>query len=156
MSVLGLLLAFGGLGFLCWLLFTLAIYALPVFVGSTVGAAAFKSGAGYGGAFVLALAAGTAFLALGKYAFASIRSPLVRGAIGFVYAFPAAVAGYESAYALASVGLASNVWCVVIAGAGALAVGIAAWCRLSGAAVLPIERARPLATPDPAGAPRGA
>lgn len=37
MLALGVALNFIGLGFFCWVLFTLAIYALPFFVGMTVG-----------------------------------------------------------------------------------------------------------------------
>jgi len=142
MPVLGLLLALGGLGFLCWLPFTLAIYALPVFVGLSVAAVAFKSGAGYGGACIIALVAGTATLALGRVVFASLRSPAMRGVIGLAYALPAAVAGYEATHALAGVGLASEGLRAVLAGAGGLAVGVAAWCRLSGFVVAPPEPSR--------------
>ncbi len=152
MPVLGLALAFGGLGLLCWLLFTLALYALPAFVGLSIAAAAFKGGAGYGGACVLALAAGAATLALGRFAFASVRSPAIRSVIGLAYVLPAAIAGYEVAHALAGVGLASDNWRVVLAVAGGLAVGVAAWLRLSEAEVAPTEPARPLARPNTAGA----
>jgi hypothetical protein len=31
MIIIGIVLSFVGLGFLCWLLFTLAVYALPLF-----------------------------------------------------------------------------------------------------------------------------
>ena len=37
MLVIGLVLSVSGLGFLCWLLFTLAVYALPFFAGLTAG-----------------------------------------------------------------------------------------------------------------------
>ena len=35
-----------GIGLFCWLIFTLAVYALPFFVGMTVGMMALHSGAG--------------------------------------------------------------------------------------------------------------
>lgn len=46
MLALGLILSFFGISLMCWLIFTLAIYALPFFVGLTAGMAAFRSGAG--------------------------------------------------------------------------------------------------------------
>ena len=53
--LIGLVLGFLGLGFLCWLLFTLAVYALPFFAGMTAGLAAFHSGAGVIGAFIVGI-----------------------------------------------------------------------------------------------------
>ena len=37
MIAIGLILSVFGVGFLCWLLFTLAVYALPTFAGITAG-----------------------------------------------------------------------------------------------------------------------
>jgi hypothetical protein len=50
MLVIGLILSMFGIGLFCWLIFTLAVYALPFFVGLTAGMAAFHSGAGVIGA----------------------------------------------------------------------------------------------------------
>ena len=52
MVVIGLILIVFGVGFLCWLLFMLAVYVLPFFVGMTAGLAAYHSGAGVLGALV--------------------------------------------------------------------------------------------------------
>ena len=46
MLALGLVLNTVGIGLFCWLIFTLAVYALPFLVGLTAGMAAFHSGAG--------------------------------------------------------------------------------------------------------------
>ena len=53
MIVIGLIVSAFGIGFLCWLLFTLAVYALPLFAGMTAGLAAYHSGAGVLGALVV-------------------------------------------------------------------------------------------------------
>jgi hypothetical protein len=156
MTILGLALTFGGLGFLCWLLFALAIYALPVFVGLTVGAAALKSGAGYGGALILALAAGTLTFALGKFAFATSRAPVFRCLIGCLFALPAAIAGYQASAALARLSLQSGAWGVAFGCTGALAVGVTAWLRLSGGGDTPLHPARSAQSPQPAVAARAA
>ena len=53
MIVIGLILSVFGVGFLCWLLFMLAVYALPFFAGMTAGLAAYHSGSGVLGALVV-------------------------------------------------------------------------------------------------------
>ena len=132
MSLFGLILTVSGLGFLSWLLFTLATYALPVFVGLEIGVAVFHSGAGYFGAFVVALAAGSATFMLGKFAFSRARSPFIRAAIGLLFSVPAALIGYYATLDLARIGTPSEAWCVALAVVGAVVVGATAWCRITG------------------------
>jgi high-affinity Fe2+/Pb2+ permease len=60
MLVIGLVLSVAGIGFLCWLLFTLAVYALPFFAGLTAGLAAFHSGSGVIGALIVGVLVGGA------------------------------------------------------------------------------------------------
>src|SRR5579859_2825108 len=91
--ILGLILSVFGIGFFCWLLFTLAVYALPFFAGMTAGLAAYHSGSGALGALVVGVLAGGATWAIGQIAFATIRSPLIRAVIALLFAAPAAVAG---------------------------------------------------------------
>ena len=131
MSLIGILLALGGLGFLCWLLFTLAIYAFPFFCSLWGGLAAYHSGAGFVGAFMLALIAGVVVFVLGQFAFATARSPLLRVSIALLYAAPALVAGYQATLVLARIGTPSETWCQVFAVAGAIAVGATAGVRLT-------------------------
>src|SRR5258707_10778094 len=66
MIVIGIILSFVSLGFLCWLLFALAVHALPVFVGLAAGVAAYHSGSGEFGAFLVGLIAGAFTLAAGQ------------------------------------------------------------------------------------------
>ena len=61
---LSALLSVVGLGFLCWLLFSLAVYALPFFVTVRVGYYAFENGAGPIGAIAVALFVGVVALIL--------------------------------------------------------------------------------------------
>jgi hypothetical protein len=131
MSFIGILLALGGLGFLCWLLFTLAIYAFPFFCSLWVGLVAFHSGAGIVGAFVFALIAGVVVFAFGHFAFATARSPILRLVIASLYTAPALVAGYQATLGLARIGTPSEAWCQFFAFAGAIAVGATAWVRLT-------------------------
>jgi hypothetical protein len=73
MLVLGPLLVLAAIGFFCWLLFTLAAFALPFFVGLTVGMWAFHTGAGALGGIIVGVVAGGATFGLGQIAMASFR-----------------------------------------------------------------------------------
>jgi hypothetical protein len=131
MIILGIVLIIAGISFLCLLLFTLAVYALPFFAGLTAGLAAYHSGAGVVGAIIVAVLAGIATFALAQVAFARARRPLVRAAIGLLYAAPAAIAGYEATLGLARIAIPSEGWRQSIAGVGALLVAGWAWARLA-------------------------
>jgi len=131
MMFLGSMLTVFGIGFVCWLLFTLAIYALPFFAGLTAGLAAIHSGAGVVGAIIVAVLTGGATLVLGQMAFAMVRSPLVRAAIGLAYAVPATVAGYHATLGLATIGVPSETWRAAFAMVGAVVIGGTAWARMS-------------------------
>jgi hypothetical protein len=131
MIIIGIVLSFVGLGFLCWLLFTLAVQALPFFVGVTVGFAAYHGGAGEIGAILVGLIAGAVTLAAGQIAIATLRSPLIRTAIALLFAIPAAVAGYHAALGLAQIGVPAEVWQKTFAVIGAIAVGSTAWARMA-------------------------
>jgi len=131
MIILGIVLAITGIGFLCWLLFTLAVYALPIFAGLTAGLAAYHSGAGVVGAIIVAIFAGGATFAVAQVAFARARRPLVRAAIGLLYSAPAAIAGYEATLGLARITIPSEGWRQTIAVVGALLVAGSAWARLA-------------------------
>ena len=96
--------ASSGSGFFCWLLFNLAVYALPFFAGLTAGLAAYHSGAGgVGGILVGFFFAGvTVLLALGQVRIC--RCPLAphscREGIALMFAAPATVAGYHATLGL--------------------------------------------------------
>src|ERR1700677_2401326 len=110
MILVGLALSLFGVGFLCWLLFTLAVYATPFFVGVTAALAAFNYEAGVIGALVVGLAASVVTLVACRIAFAVAKSPAVRGAIAIVLAAPAAVAGFHATLGFAQIGVSSEIW----------------------------------------------
>jgi hypothetical protein len=141
MLIVGLVLSVFGIGFFCWLLFILAVYALPFVAGLTAGLAAYHSGAGIPGAIIVAIIAGGITLTIGQIAFATIRSPLIRAAIGLIYAVPAAIAGYNGTLGFAQMGIPSEGWRVTFAVIGAVAVGGTAWARMA-LFVLPDEGRR--------------
>lgn len=120
-----------GLGFLCWLLFSLAVYALPFFAAMTAGMWAYGTGAGVLGAFAVGLLAGVATLVLGQFLFGAVRSTIVRLALALAFAAPAAIAGYHAVLGLSAIGVQSEAWRQVFAVVGAAIVGFTAAARLT-------------------------
>ena len=124
------ILSIAGLGFVCWFVFNLAVYALPFFAGMTAGLAAYHHGAGPLGAVMVGLCAGAATLVFGQFLFAHFRSPLFRIALAAVFAIPAAIAGYHLVHALSGIGGTTETWRHVFSYAGGLVVGGVAWMRM--------------------------
>jgi hypothetical protein len=113
-----------GLGAMCWMLFTLAVYALPVWLATMSGL--YLHGAGFG-----TLAALCGGILVGQVAFAKLRSVPLRLAIGFVYAAPAAFAGFHATAGLARVTGANEGPALVLAVLGAAIIGGTAWVRVA-------------------------
>lgn len=134
MIVLGTLLSIVTIGFFCWLLFTLAVFALPLFAGVSAGAWANNTGAGWLGAIIVgALAAGLT-LGLGQLLLSAVRPIWAKLAIALVFVAPAAVAGYHATHGIAKHTMPSQTWQIVFSIVGALAVGITAFLRVAGVA----------------------
>ena len=131
MLALGLLLNTVGLGLFCWLIFTLAVYALPFFVATSAGIWAYHTGAGLLGTPLVAVAAGGVTLAIAQIAFAMTRSLILRAVIAALFALPAAFAGYHVALAMAQIGMPSLAWQETFACLGAVFIGGTAWTRLT-------------------------
>lgn len=144
MLALGLVLNTVGIGLFCWLIFALAVYALPFFVAVSLGMMAFQSGAGIVGALLVGMASGALTLAIGQVAVAVSRSLALRIAIATAFAVPAAVAGYHVVFALSQIGVPSLAWREAFACLGAVCIGGTAWTRLT-----VFAETRPL---EPAGA----
>lgn len=138
MIIVGILLNVVGLGVICWALFTLAIHALPFFVGMIAGIYTYQAGTGPFGAIVVGFVAGGFTLVVGRYAFSVVRSPVTRVVIGLLFALPAARAGYDATLDLAHLGVPSGWWQEAFAIFGAIVVGCTAWARVS----IPTEPAR--------------
>ena len=134
MIILGPALVIVGIGFLCWLLFTLAVFALPVYVGLTVGIWAIHTGAGALGGISAGLVAGGATFGIGQLALAFAPWVWLRLLIMLVYAVPATVAGYSATHGIAQMAMPSPTWQAIFAVIGAFAVGVTACTRITGAA----------------------
>jgi hypothetical protein len=138
---IGLVLSALGLGGLCFLLVRSTIYALPVFAGVVAGFWANGTGAGPIGAIgVAVIVAGATFGAF-QVAFGLARNAAARVLIAFVFAAPAAYAGYHVVLTLARYGVPSEIWRHVFAVGGATIIGIMAILRLFDS--LDAQKARP-------------
>lgn len=122
------------IGFFCWLLFTLAIFALPFFVSLTLGSFALHSGAGVPGAILIGLMTGVATFLFGQLALAFAPWAWLRWLIILIYAAPAAVAGYNATHGITQLAMPSPTWQTVFSVIGAIAVGMTAIFRLTGVA----------------------
>lgn len=140
--IIAILLAIAAVVFMLWLLFTLAVYALPLFAGVSAGLWAYGAGAGPLGAIGLGLLAGVATLLIGQLLFMTVRSPIIRLAVALAFAAPAAVAGYHAVFGLAGLSGAAVGWREVFAWTGAVIIGAVAWGRI---ATSPLPAAAPLA-----------
>src|SRR3546814_9236438 len=88
------------IGTLCWLLFTLAVFALPLFAGVGAGMWAYDTGAGWLGGFVVgAVAAGLTY-GIGQLLLAFVRPLWLRIAIALAFVAPAALAGYHATHGI--------------------------------------------------------
>lgn len=131
MLVIGFILSVFGIGLFCWLIFTLAVYALPFFVGLTAGMAAFNGGAGVIGALLVGVIVGALTLCVGQIAFAVVRPLPLRAAIAAAFTIPAAIAGYHAVLGLSQIGVPSLLWREVFAWIGAIFIGGTAWTRMT-------------------------
>jgi len=130
MLIIGIVLAFVALAYLCWLLFALAVYALPLFAGLSAGLAAYHSGSGPIGAIIVGVSTGAVTLLLGQVAFAKVRSPLIRTGVALFFAAPPSLAGYHVALGLAFVAIPGEGWRDAMAVVGAIIAAVMASMRI--------------------------
>ena len=134
MIFIGILLSIAAIGFLCWLLFTLAVFALPFFAGVTVGTWAYDTGAGWLGAIVVAFAAAGLTFGLGQLLLATVRPTWARLLIAAAFVAPAVVAGFHATHGIVKHTMPSETWQIAFSVIGAVAVGIVAFARITGIA----------------------
>ena len=89
MIIFGILLCIAAVGILCWLLFKLAIVALPLFVGVNASIWAFTTGAGWLGAILVGILAAGLTLGVGQILRGVIRPMWAKLAIAMVFVAPA-------------------------------------------------------------------
>lgn len=134
MIILAILAALAAIGLLCWLLFTLAVFALPAFVGVTAGAWAHGTGAGILGAILVGLVAAAVTLAVGQLLIAFVRPLWLKIAVAFAFVAPAAFAGFHATHGVVKHLMPSEAWQMAFSIIGAIAIGITAFVRVAGMA----------------------
>lgn len=118
-------------GTMCWLLFNLAVYALPFFTGLSAGMFAYQSGAGTLGSAVIGTAIATMTLVAGQVLFAAVRAPILRAGIAAAFAVPAAIAGYHAVHGISGIADTAEGWQQIVSLVAALAIGGVAWARMN-------------------------
>lgn len=118
-------------GTMCWLLFNLAVYALPFFTGLSAGMFAYHSGAGPLGSIVIGTAIGAMTLVAGQVLFAAVRAPILHAGIAAAFAVPAAIAAYHAVHGISGVGGTGEDLRQIFGVVGALAIGGVAWARMN-------------------------
>lgn len=134
MIFLGILLSIAAIGFFCWLLFTLAVFALPFFTGITAGTWAYHTGAGWLGAVLVGMVGAGLVLGLGQILLGIVRPLWARLLIALVFVAPAAIAGYHATHGILKHTMPSETWQLVFSVIGAIAVGVTAFVRVAGMA----------------------
>ena len=134
MIFLGILLGLAAIVLFCWLLFTLAVFALPFFASVSAGTWVYHTGGGWLGAIVVGLIAGGITLGIGQVLFVIVRPMWARLLIALAFVAPAVIAGYHATYGIVKLAMPSETWQIVFSIIGAIAIGIATLLRVAGMA----------------------
>lgn len=134
MIFLGILTSIAAVGFFCWLLFALAVFALPFFASVSAGVWAYHTGAGWLGAVVIGVVGGGLTLGVGQLLLLTVRPMWVKLAVALIFVAPAVIAGFHAVHGIVKHTMPSEAWQVVFSIIGAIAVGITAFLRVAGMA----------------------
>lgn len=145
MIILAILASLAAIGLLCWLLFTLAIFALPTFVGVTAGAWANSTGAGIPGAILVGALAAAITLAAGHLLITFVRPVWLKLIVAAAFVAPAAIAGFHATHGIVKHLMPSDGWQMAFSVIGAIAVGVTTFARVAGMAAAPVPSGRDLA-----------
>ena len=134
MIILGILVSIAAIGTMCWLLFNLAVFALPFFIGLNAGTWAYGTGAGWLGGIVVGLVAAGLTLAVGQGLFMLVRPIWARLLVALAFVTPAGMAGFYATLGIVKHMMASETWQLIFSMIGAIAVGVTAFLRVVGMA----------------------
>eukprot|EP01037_Dinobryon_pediforme_P019091 gene19091-19449_t len=134
MILFAILIAITAIGLFCWLLFTLATFALPLFAGIAAGTWAYHTGSGWIGAILIGLIGAALTLGLGRFLLIVVRPIWARLLIALIFVAPAAIAGYHATHGIVKHAMPSESWQIAFSIIGALAVGITTFLRVAGMA----------------------
>lgn len=140
MTIFAILGSTAAIGAMCWLLFTLAIFALLAFAAVAVGTWAYDTGAGLPGSIVVGLFGAGIVFGVGQILLIFVRPIWLKLVVALAFVAPAAIAGYHATHGIVRHLMPSETWQLVFSVIGAIAVGITAFVRVTS-----------MAAPDPAG-----
>ena len=125
---------------LCSLLIRLTIYALPFYVGLTVGIWVHSHGAGVIGTGAAAIMAGIATLVILHILIATVQSPWLRAGLGLIFASPAAFAAYHAVNGITAIAMPACTWSHSLSILGAAIFGVVAWLQIGNFKQAPVSR----------------
>ena len=128
--ILAALFAIIAIVLLCSLLITLTIYALPFYVGLTLGIWVHSNGTGVIGTGAAAMMAGIATLVILHILIATVHSPVLRAGLGLAFAVPAAFAAYHAVHGITATAMPASTWSLSLSILGAAIVGVVAWLQI--------------------------
>lgn len=128
LAILGLLAA---IGMLCWLLFTLAVFALPTLAGITASVWAHQTGAGILGTIAIGVVAAGATLGIGQLLLVVLRPMWLKLLVALAFVVPATIAGFHATHGIVRHTMPSETWQIVFSVIGAVAVGITAFVKMT-------------------------
>jgi hypothetical protein len=143
--ILAIIASLAAIGLLCWLLFTLAVLALPAFVGVTAGAWAHGTGASIPGAILVGAVAAALTLAAGHLLITFVPPIWLKLLVAIAFVAPAAIAGFHATHGIVKHLMPSEGWQIAFSVVGAIAVGVTAFVRVAGMAAAPGPLGRDLA-----------
>jgi hypothetical protein len=134
MIVLGIIVSIAAIGTMCWLLFNLAVFALPFFIGLNAGIWAYGTGADWLGGILIGLIAAGLTVAVGQGLLMLVRPIWARLLIALTFVAPADVAGFYATLGIVKHMMPSETWQIIFSVVGAVAVGVTAFLRVAGMA----------------------
>ena len=138
--IIAILGSIAAIGAICWLLFTLATYALPALGGVAAGMWAYQTGAGLPGSVLVGLVGAALVFGIGQYLILFARPMWLKLATALAFVAPAAIAGFHATHGIIKHLMPSETWQTVFSVIGAVAIGITAFVRVTS-----------MAPPGPAG-----
>ncbi|TIL65634.1 hypothetical protein [Mesorhizobium sp.] len=131
MIIIAILATLAGIAALCWLLFNLAVFALPLFAGIAIGTWAHDTGAGILGAVIVGAMAAAITFGLFQLLLLVARPAWTKLVVVLAFVAPAVVAGYHATLGIVKLTMPSDTWQFAFAIVGAAAVGVTAFMRLT-------------------------
>lgn len=131
MIFIGIIASIAAIVVLCCVLFYLAVYALPLFAGVTVGVWAYGTGAGWLGGIAVGFIAALVTLGVGHLLLVFVKPLWLRLVIAIAFVAPAAIAGYHATHGIVKHTMPSETWQIIFSVIGAIAVGVTAFVRVT-------------------------